>query len=273
MTNLSIVALLLIGIAAGPYGLNLVTPRLLTLLDPGVAMAVAMLGVFVGLTVDFKRPASRLAEVLLIVAGGVLVAAFREPSPAAVIRLMAVLSAISATVAIAGWLLVAQTSSEGEQHVFVVGALLLMGGASTYLSLSAVFAGLLAGATWAFAGKVGKARIVRDLRYFEHPLVVMVLIVAGAAVTVSADAAMLAVVLVVTSLTVRPLVRRLAVRRDEDGISTLVPSGLIAVALALDALRADGRPEWAVTLLAAVVLATIAVEAMSAVFFARAEPT
>jgi hypothetical protein len=47
MTPWSTPALLLLGIAAGPYGLNLMSPSVVLLLDPGIAMAVAMLGVFV----------------------------------------------------------------------------------------------------------------------------------------------------------------------------------------------------------------------------------
>jgi hypothetical protein len=273
MTNFSIVALLLLGIAVGPYGLNLLTSRLLTLLDPAVAMAAAMLGVFVGLTIDFGRPASRMPEVLLILCGGFLVAAFREPSAAAAVGLMGSLAVISATVAIAGWLLVGQTASEGEQHVFVVGALLLMAGAATYLSLSAAFAGLLAGMTWAAAGNVAKARIVRDLHYFQHPLVVLVLVAAGAAATLTVDALMVASALLAAAAVLRPMVRRLADRRDDDDISSLVPAGLVAIALAFDAFRADARPEWAVTLLGGVVIATIASEAISTMASVRTVPT
>jgi hypothetical protein len=39
----SFAILLLIGICAGPYGLALATPQVLNLLDPGVAVAAAMI--------------------------------------------------------------------------------------------------------------------------------------------------------------------------------------------------------------------------------------
>ena len=269
MTNLSIAALLLLGIAAGPFGLNLVTGHLLSLLDPGIAMAAAMLGVFVGLSVDVRRPASRMGEILLILAGGLLVATFRAPSPGGAIGLTAALAAISATISIAAWLLVRQTSSEGEQHVFVVGALLLMGGAATYLALSATFAGLLAGLGWSLAGSVAKVRIVRDLDYFQHPLVVLALLAAGAAAALSVEALMAAVALVAVRavlMVAGSWLTSRAMRREtgDEEISALVPAGLVIVALALDLFRAEGRPEWAVTLLAAVVLAEIASQAISA---------
>ena len=44
--------MLLVGICAGPYGLNLLSPSVVLLLDPAIAMALAMLGVFVGLGID-----------------------------------------------------------------------------------------------------------------------------------------------------------------------------------------------------------------------------
>ena len=52
MTAWSTAALLVFGIAIGPHGLNLLSPSVLLLIDPGVAMALAMLGVFVGLSVE-----------------------------------------------------------------------------------------------------------------------------------------------------------------------------------------------------------------------------
>ena len=38
MTGWSISATLLLGIAAGPYGLHMLSPTVLSLLDPGIAM-------------------------------------------------------------------------------------------------------------------------------------------------------------------------------------------------------------------------------------------
>jgi hypothetical protein len=333
MTPWSTPALLLLGIAAGPYGLNLLSLPVVLLLDPGIAMAVAMLGVFVGLTFEPGRP--RLArsiaasglrtvttvaavsaavvvassyslspaslgwlpalligvcaavsdtavdinidDILMIVAGSVMVGALRETSTGPLLLLALAFPVICITVALAGWLLVGQTNSEGEQHVFVVGSLLLLGGAATYLSLSAALAGLLAGLIWNLAGNLAKARIVRDLHYFQHPLVVLALVVAGAGATLSLDAAALAAIFVA----VRVLARRagawiawrlVAVRPAGDAESSLVSAGLVGLALALDAFRVDGRPEWAATLLGAVVIGTIASAAMTLVTPIRLEP-
>ena len=335
MTTWSTPALLLLGIAAGPYGLNLLTSSVLLLLDPGIAMTVAMLGIFVGISVNIRQRAvprtlaasfvrtmttvlgvgavtlaisswglvqvpvpaplrgsdprtlwllalmagvcaavSHAAEdvnvddVLMIVAGGLIVAAIRAPTPDAMLLVALAVAGISVMVALAGWLLVGQANSEGEQHVFVVGSLLLTGGAAAYLSVSAAFAGLIAGLTWNVAGNVAKARIVRDLNYFQHPLVVLVLITAGASATLSVEAMWLGAIFVATRPSFKSLGVAMARRLHDvpttaEGRSSLISAGLVGIALAFDAFRANGRPEWAVTLLGGVVIGTIGSEVIA----------
>jgi hypothetical protein len=323
MTAWTTPAFLLLGIAVGPQGLNLLSSSVLSLLDPGVAMGLAMLGVFVGLSFNprqqglvrlFAAAGARTAttvlavgaavlatfpfwqnsdsplwllslmvgvcaavsdtagdvnvdDVLMIVTGGLIVAAICAPAASPMFPAM-VAVAISILVAVAGWLLVGQTNSEGEQHVFVVGSLLLLGGAATSLSLSAVFAGLAAGLTWNQAGSLAKVRIVRDLDYFQHPLVVLVLVTAGAAAAVSIEAVAIALVFVAVRSVARPLGTWMS-RRLSDAMSraeerpSLISAGLIGISLALDLFRADGRPEWAVMLLAAIVIGSIVFNAIA----------
>ena len=57
MTIWSTPALLLLGIAVGPHGLNLLSSSVVLLLDPGIAMTLAMLGVFVGLELQSRAAA------------------------------------------------------------------------------------------------------------------------------------------------------------------------------------------------------------------------
>jgi hypothetical protein len=217
-------ALLLIGIALGPSGLNVLSPSVLLFLDPMVAMALALLGAFVGFSVDVRQShaADSLAAPVLTVAVGVAIGVFRETSPGPLLLVTFALAGIAVVIAFAAWLLVGQTTSEREQHAFVVGSLLLIGGAASYLSLSALLAGFLAGAVWNAAGNLARVRIVRDLEYFEHPLVVLLLLVAGASVTVFAEALALAVVFLALQVARR----------------SLLPVGVVVVALALDAFRA-----------------------------------
>jgi hypothetical protein len=311
MTGWSTSALLLLGIISGPYGLNLLSESVLLQLDPAIAMALGIVGVFVGLNVDSHHPkvprlfaasavraigtiaavaiaayaalsywrtgmdspawvlvlmlgvcaaaSSTEADVNIdnlpaILAGGAIGAAISGHEQGALVA-VAALAGISMLVAVAGWLLVGQTAFEAEQHVFVVGSLLLLGGAATYLSLSAVAAGLAAGLVWNIAGNVAKPRIIRDLNYFQHPLVVLLLVSAGAAATLSGEAMLLAAVYVA----VRALAKSAAVARD----FSLTSAGLVGIALALDALRGPAAPEWGAPLLGAVALGSIVSDSLS----------
>ncbi len=334
MTAWSTAALLVFGIAIGPHGLNLLPPSVLLLVDPGVAMALAMLGVFVGLSIDptYLRTSKVIAastirsvtviavvggavaafsvywlapgsprwllaltagvcaatsdaasddvsvdDLLMIVAGGAIVAAMHASGTAVQLLLVSAVMAIAAVVAFAGWLLVGQTSSEAEQHVFVVGSLLLIGGAATYLSLSAVFAGLLAGLTWRVAGNVALARIIRDLIYLQHPVVVLVLVVAGAGLDPSVETVMLAAVFVAMRAFGQRAGTRFSravvlEREATEATPLLTSAGLVGIALAVDLYRGGSAPEWAATLLGAVVVGTIVSEALTLIVSPRRVP-
>ena len=189
--------LLLLGIAAGPYGLNLLSSSVLLLLDPLIVMALGMLGVFIGLAIDPRRPRPTAPAVLALLAG-IAMAALRDASPFARVLMVLGIAGVAIVVAFAGWLLVGQADSEREQQVFVIGSLLLLGGGAAYASLSAVFAGLLAGMVWSSGGDIARARIVHHLDYFQHPLVVMMLLVAGASITFSIES--LAMLVVIAAL-------------------------------------------------------------------------
>jgi hypothetical protein len=228
--------LVLAGIAAGPYGLKLLSPSVLLLVDPLIVMALGMLGVFIGLAIDVQRsrpgslnPVKKVtppAPTVLALLGGVVMAALLDASPVA--RLVTALSfaGVAVVVAYAGWLLVGQADSDREQQVFVIGSLLLIGGGAAYTSLSAVFAGLLAGIVWSSRGDLARARIVQHLDYFQHPLLVVMLLVAGASITFSFE--VLALVVIVAALH--------AVGR---GVTDPFPvsAGTAAIALALDVSR------------------------------------
>jgi len=220
--------MVLFGVLAGPYGLNLLTPAVLQVVDPIVAMALAMLGAIVGLATDPRGP--RIDTTLgVVAAGGVALVALREPSLLFVPTAFAFVG-ISIIIAFAVWLLVGQTDSEREQRVFAVGSLLLLGGAAAYLSLSALFAGLVAGIVWNATGGLARARITRDLAYLQHPLIVLVLLVAGASLTASVEA--LAVAGIVLGL-------QYVLRFSQD--ASPLSAALIAIALAVDVVRGSLR--------------------------------
>ena len=217
--------LLLLGIGAGPYGLNLLSSRVLLLLDPLIVMALGMLGVFIGLGVDIRRPRPTAPSVLAVL-GGIVLVAIRDATVFALVLMALGITGVAIAVAFAGWLLVGQADSEREQQVFVIGSLLLLGGGAAYASLSAVFAGLLAGIVWNIGGDLARARIVQHLGYFQHPLLVVMLLVTGASITASVET--LAVLVIVAALhgVGRPVV-------DPFPVS----AGAAAIAVALDVFR------------------------------------
>ena len=227
---------LLIGMGAGPYGLNLLSTSVLLLLDPLIVMALAMLGVFIGLAIDVQRPqagslkpvamAVPTSPAVLALLAGLAMAAFREQSLLALVLMALGIAGVAMVIAFAGWLLVGQADSDREQQVFVIGSLLLLGGAAAYASLSALFAGLLGGIVWSAGGDLARARIVHHLDYFQHPLLVVMLLVAGASITFSID--VLAVLVIVAALHAigRPVT-------DPFPVS----AGTAAIAAALDIFR------------------------------------
>lgn len=319
---------LLLGVALGPHGLSLLSPSALSYLDPAVSVALAALGVLVGLGLDVRRPReghllaaasleagltmllvgagvllmlslwsappdpapwllalllgicasasattatdasdeSRapathigdLDDVLPIVIGGLALAWMREGSPGAAAWLAVQASVVALVIALAAWLLVAQASSDSEQHVFALGSLLLLGGAAEYLSLSALLAGFVAGAFWNLAGGPAYDHVRRDVYHVQHPLVVLLLVIAGARVGIAPILFGLVVVYLVLRLTGKVaggwLVRRIIAPDLPSHVGLrLISPGIVGVAFALNVLQAGGSER--VTLVLAVAVA------------------
>lgn len=329
--------LLPLGVALGPNGIGLLSPAVLAYLDPAVSVAIATLGVFVGLGLDWRRPHEKrllaaasveagltlimvvagvslalwladvetglaawlfalllgicaasssttaierpnhpgviaarigdLDDVLAIVAGGIALTWIRVSEPQAAAWVGAQSAAIALALAIAGWLLVAQASSDIEQRVFVLGTLLLLGGAVEYLSMSALFSGLIAGIFWKAAGGSARERIERDVRHVQHPLVVLLLLTAGAQLTFWQALTVIVLLYLLFRIAGKVFGGWLAgritghVRPMSVGLY-LVSPGMIAVALALNVLQASG-PERGAALLAVAVAGSISSDLLS----------
>lgn len=182
----------------------------------------------------------------------------RDPGTA---LLLPVLAGIA--VGVIGWLLFERAESGAERTVFVLGALALAGGVAAYARVSPLAVGLIAGYIWTVAP--GRAdRIVQDdLSKVQHPLVVLLLVSAGA----------LWVPSIVAVWLVGPfLLFRLAGKvagawvsswfvdvRAGDLAAYLMPPGVLAIALALNA-RQILPPEAGEVLLSAVAIGTAAFE-------------
>ena len=89
-------------------------------------------------------------------------------------------SVVTLALAAAGWLLLTRAASETDERVFGVAVLLLVGGVADALSRSALFGGLVGGVFWRYAGRQPRDTIARDVLFVPHPLLMLVLPVAGA---------------------------------------------------------------------------------------------
>jgi hypothetical protein len=181
---------------------------------------------------------------------------------------------LAAAVASAAGVLISQTSAESEQRVFTIGGLLLLGGTAAYLSLSAPLIGLIAGVVWSVRGGAPRERIVRDVRYLQHPLTVLLLVVAGARVTVTADVLIFVVVYVLLR-TLAKMAGGWVVSRAARAVPPrmglfLSAPGMVGVAIALDALHAHG--EAAAQIFAVVIAGSLCAEVLALLIDPRPEP-
>jgi hypothetical protein len=293
----------------GPHVLGWITPRLLDRLGLAVTIALAVLGVLVGMALGREiRTAARLffaasmesAVTTVMVAGAAayFIAETQVPLDASLIGFALALglcaSASSATsahpdsepaaavatrvadlddvlpIALAvvvfaligastradiwmmtltppviglavgaiGWLVFERAESGPERILFVLSSLALAGGAAAYLHVSPLAVGLVAGVTWTLVpGRVDRV-VENDLRRVQHPLVVLLLVTAGASATFSAAAVWLLPPYLLFRLAGKVAGAWLSAPfvevRSSDLASFLMPPGVLAVAFALN---------------------------------------
>ena len=322
-----------VGALLGPRGLGLLSPLVLARLDVAVTIALAVLGVLVGVGLGreintarrlFVAASLESAVTIIAVTGatmyfvmetgvpiGAPVAAFAlafglcasassatsadpdsEPVAGVATRvadLDDVLPIVIATVAFAvlpgpssvgwtlalapiaigvavgliGWLLFERAESAAERAVYVLGALSLAGGAAVYLRASPLAVGLVAGVFWSVAP--GRAdRIVHDdLRKVQHPLVVLLLVTAGALWVPSAVSVWLLAPYLLFRLAGKVAGAWVSAGflevRAADLAAFLMPPGVLAVAFALN-FRQMLPAESGETLVSAVAVGTAAFE-------------
>ncbi|HEX5216422.1 MAG TPA: hypothetical protein VFV98_13240 [Vicinamibacterales bacterium] len=298
-----------VGALFGPSALGLISPRLIAGLDFAVTIALAVLGVLVGIALGreirsaawlFVAASLESAMTIAVVAGatayfvqstgapiGAPIAAFAlalglcasassatsahpdsEPVAAVATRVadlddvLPIVIAVAAfaivpttapeqqwTLAIApivvglasgavGWLLFERAESTAERAVYVLGVLALTGGAAAALRVSPLAAGLIAGLCWTVAP--GRAdRIVQDdLSRVQHPLIVLLLVTAGAMWVPSQVAVWLLAPYLLCRLAGKVIgawvSSRLVDVRASDLAAYLISPGVLAVAFALN---------------------------------------
>jgi hypothetical protein len=173
---------------------------------------------------------------------------------------------IGLAVGAVGWLLFERAESGAERGVFVLGVLALAGGAAAYLRASPLIVGLIAGFCWTMAPGRADRLVQDDLRKVQHPLVVLLLVTAGALWTPTSTALWL----LVPYLLFR-LVGKVAGAWASAGFldvsagdlaAFLMPSGVLAIAFALN-FRQVLPPEAGTVLISTVGLGTVAFELFS----------
>ena len=96
-----------------------------------------------------------------IVLGGVALAVFREASAPRAVLLMAQAIGAVLLLAVAAWLLVGSATTETERRLFTIAAVMVVGGAADYLSLSALLGGIRRRRRVARAGRTRARRPAR----------------------------------------------------------------------------------------------------------------
>ena len=153
--------------------------------------------------------------------------------------------AIGLVCGLIGWLLFERADNVGERGVFVLGTLVLMGGATAYLALSPLLAGLVCGAFWRLVPGRADDIVGDDLRRYHHPLVFLLMLCAGAEMAPRLSAVWLFAPLVLFRLTGKLIGGALASRVHESIAAAalgayLIPPGVVGVALALNFYQIGG---------------------------------
>lgn len=187
------------------------------------------------------RIAARVADlddvVPIVIGGAVLVLLGPDPQSALIGTAQTV--ALGLAVGFAGWLLIERAEGPAERGVFVLGSLALLGGTAAYLNLSPLLTGMAAGWLWVIAPGRCDLLMAGELRKVQHPLVVLVLLTAGAGL----EPTMLGQWLFAPYLVFRlagKLIGGWAASRIAAGIAPsdlgayLIPPGVIGIAFALN---------------------------------------
>lgn len=181
-----------------------------------------------------------LDDVLPIVLGGIALSLLGPTDRSAPLDVLLSVG-IGVGVAATGWLLF-ELSAGAERDVFVLGTLALLGGAAAYLEVSPLLTGMTAGWLWTLAPGATEHVVARHLRKVQHPLVVVLLVTAGASLEPSLAGVWLFAPYVVFR-TVGKLAGGWLASRLAPGVAPsdlgayLIPPGVIGIAFALNVLQ------------------------------------
>jgi hypothetical protein len=183
---MSAALLLLAGVALGQAGLKILTPDRLEMLAPITNLALVALG-----ALAVRQATRALGEVLPLV-GAVLLVALLPANRVDVSDLLgriareAQVIPAAAAIAFAGSLLTASARSVTERRVFLLGTTMALGGMADFIAVAALPVGVAAGLVWQ-ADRTTEA-LWEDIGQFSIPLVAVMLVLVGSALTVDTAA-------------------------------------------------------------------------------------
>lgn len=220
---------------------SLPAPAWLVPLAAGLAAATSLTAP-AGEPFEPRAPDVRVTELALLapaLAGALLMAWLRAASTGGAVLLVVQGALVTLALTAAGWLLLSRATTDTDRRVFGIAVLLLAGGAAAALSQSAIFGGLVAGLCWRWAGGQPRESLSRDVQLVQHPLLVLVLLAAGARTVLSPATVVLGVAYVALraagALAGAQLLRRLIGSGTPGDLrSALLQPGVFGVAFALN---------------------------------------
>jgi hypothetical protein len=241
-------ALITVGVVAGALYL------LLTIWQIPLALPYALVAITLGVCASAsaapsieagdersRRIAAQVADlddVVPILIGGIIVAMLAPvEAPAALTTIFAIGAGIA--IAASGWLLF-ERSEGAERGVFVLGTLALLGGCAAYLGSSPMLSGVVAGWFWALTSGQTDRVVTGELRKVQHPMVVLLLVAAGASVQATTAGLWLFAPYVVFRISGKLLGGWAGSRIAPPGVAPsdlgayLIPPGVIGIAFALN---------------------------------------
>jgi hypothetical protein len=204
-----------------------------------------------------------LDDVVPIVLGMAAFVLLARPSGENLWALAVAPLAVGLAIGLVGWLLFERAESGAERAVFVLGALAMAGGAAAYIGVSPLGVGFIAGLTWTIAPGAADRIVQTDLQKVQHPVVVLLLVTAGAMTVPTTAALWLLTPYLLFRLSGKVagawLSSRLVDVRPGDLAAYLMSPGVLAVAFALNFRQMLPAPIGD-TLLATVAIGTAAFE-------------
>lgn len=228
--------------------------------DPGAAQVAARV--------------ADLDDVLPIVLGGTVLA-LANPAVGMPVQSTVLTVTMGLGIGLGGWLLLERAHHAAERGVFVLGILAMLGGAPAYMGLSPMLAAMTAGIFWVLAPGHCDVVATRELRKVQHPLLVLLLIIAGASLQWSTAGVWLLTPYVIFRSAGKILGGWLASRlapgiAPSDLGSYLLPPGVIGLAFALNLQQVTHGAVG--PLVFAVALGAIASELLSLLVGPRPQP-